>query len=83
MLSLSVDWIRALSKVSVAEKVGYFTKTLLNINHNFILHGKIVCDDRDPSWINNEIKKLINEKNSAYKSYCCFNRDMFAFEKFE
>ena len=41
----------------------------------------IVCDDRDPPWINNEIKKLINEKNSAYKLCCCFNRDVFIFEK--
>ena len=38
--------------------------------HNYIPHETIVCDNRDPSWINNEIKKLINKKNSAYKSYC-------------
>ena len=29
------------------------------------------------------LKKLINEKNFSYKSYCCFNRDVFLFEKFE
>ena len=29
------------------------------------------------------LKKLINEKNSAYKSYCRFNRDVFLFEKFK
>ena len=62
------DWIRALSNVTVDEKVCYFTKTLLNIIHNFIPNEIIVCGDRDPPWINNEIKKLINEKNSAYKS---------------
>ena len=33
--------------------------------------------------MNNEIKKLINEKNLAYKSYCRFNRAVFLFEKFE
>ena len=42
-----------------------------------------VSNDRDPPWINNEIKKLINEKNLAYKSYCRFNRDVFLFEKFK
>ena len=26
---------------------------------------------------------LDNEKNSAYKSYCRFNRDMLLFEKFK
>ena len=41
---------------------------LLNIIHNFIPHERVACDDRDPPWINNEIKKLINEKNFAYKS---------------
>ena len=58
-------------------KVCYFTRTLINIIHNFIPHERIVCDNRDPPWIKNEIKKLINEKNSACKSYCRFNRDVF------
>ena len=30
----------------------------------------------------NEIKKLSNEKNFDYKLYCCFNRDVFLFKKF-
>ena len=77
------DWIRALSNVSTAKKVCYFTETLLNIIHNFIPHERIVCDDRDPPWMNGEIKNLINEKNLAYKSYCRFNRDLFLFEKLE
>ena len=59
------DWTRSLSNVSVDEKVCYFTKTPLNITHDFIQHGRIICDGRDPPWINNEIKKLINEKNPA------------------
>ena len=29
------------------------------------------------------LKKLINEKNSAYKSYCCFYRDVLLFKKFK
>ena len=74
------DWIRALSNVSVDKKVCYFIKTLINIIHNFIPHERVVCEDRDPPWINKEIKKLINEKNSAYKSYTLFNRDVFLFE---
>ena len=47
-------------------------KRVVSIIHNFILHERI-----DPSWINNKTEKLINEKNSAYKSYCHFNRDDF------
>ena len=74
---------RDISNVSVDEKVCYFTKTLLNLIHNFIPHERIAYDDRDLPWKNNEIKKLINEKSSAYKSYCRFNRDVFLFEKFK
>ena len=82
MLNLyGLDWIRTLSNVSVDEKVCYFTKTLLNIIHNFVSLERIICDGKDPPRINNEIKKLINEKNSASKLYCSFNRDLFLFEK--
>ena len=43
---------------------------------------RIICDDKNPPCINKEIKKLINEKNSNYRSYCSFNRNAFLFEKF-
>ena len=46
------DWLRALSNVNIDEKVSFFTKTLLNMIQNFILHETIICDDRDPPWIN-------------------------------
>ena len=65
------DWLRTLSNVNVDEKVYFLTKTLLNIIQNFVPHETIVWDERDPPWINKEIKKLMNEKNLAFKSYCC------------
>ena len=77
------DWVRALSNVNVDEKVYFFTKTLLNIIQNFIPHETITWDDRDPPWINKEIKKLMLEKNLAFKSYCYSNKSMFFFEKFK
>ena len=77
------DWVRALSNVNVDEKVYCFIKTLLNIIQNFIPHETIICDDRYPPWINKEIKKLMLEKNLAFKSYCCSNKSMFLFEKFK
>ena len=77
------DWLRALSHVDVDEKVYFFTKMLLNIIQNFIPHETIICDDRDPRWTNKEIKKLMTEKNLAFKSCCCSNRSMFLLEKFK
>ena len=35
----------------------------------FTPHATIICDCRDPPWINNRIKKLIYERNSPYKDY--------------
>ena len=77
------DWLRALSNVNVDEKVYIFTETLLNTIQNIIPHETIVCDDRDPPWINKEIKKLMIEKNLVFKSYCCSNRNMFLIEIFK
>ena len=75
------DWVRALSNVNADEKVYFFTKMLLNIIQNFIPHETITCDNRDPPWINKEIKKLMLEKNLAFKSYCYSNKSMFFFKK--
>ena len=53
------------------EKVYSFTKTPLSIVQNFIPHEVIICDDRDPPWINKEIKMVMVGKSSAFKWYCC------------
>ena len=57
------DWLRAISNVNVDEKVYFFTKMLLSKIQNFIPHGTFICNDRDPPWINKEIKKLMIENN--------------------
>ena len=46
-----------------------FNKTIKNIMSNHIPHETIICDDRDPPWINKDLKQLILDKNHAYKSY--------------
>ena len=40
----------------------FFNKTIKNILSNFIPHETITFDDRDPPWINSQVKHLINEK---------------------
>ena len=45
------------------EHLELFNKTLLNIFHNFIPNKIILCDDKDPPWMNDEIKKWIKSKN--------------------
>ena len=40
----------------------------MNIFENFIPHETITCNDKDPPWMNKQIKTLITEKNALYKS---------------
>ena len=49
------------------EQVKFFNKTLLNISRNFIPNKIILCDDRNPPWMNGEIKKLIKRKNRLFQ----------------
>ena len=42
---------------------------MLNIFHNFILNKNIICNDKNPSCYNNQIKTLIEKKNHLFKSY--------------
>ena len=39
----------------------------MNIFTNFIPHETITPNDKDPSWINKQIKTLAMEKNCLYK----------------
>ena len=59
------NWTRAFSNVSVNEKVNIFNNTILNILCNFIPHGILTCDDKDPPWFNKKYKR-----NNSGKKQC-------------
>ena len=44
-------------------------KTIKSILSNYIPHETITCDDREPTWINNKIKQLIQEINNTYRIF--------------
>ena len=75
------DWSSLFSGKNVHEQVEVFNKTLLNIFHNFIPNKIILCDDKDPPWMNDEIKNLIKRKNWLFQcqrksgnlDYACLN----------
>ena len=60
-----------------------FNRTIKNILSNYIPHEIIICDDRDPPWINNRVKELINEKNDTFQCYLHSNKDPKLFNKVE
>ena len=55
--------------MNVNDMVHLFNRTIQNILRNFILREIITCDERDPTWINGSIKRLIQGKNEAYKHF--------------
>ena len=63
------NWEKAFSNTNINEKVSLFNKTILNIPNNYILHGTIICDDRDPPWFNSRVKSLFENENKIRKNY--------------
>ena len=61
------DCYSLFSGKNVHEQVELFNKTLLNIFHNFVPDKIILCDDKDPPWMNDEIKNLIKRKNWLFQ----------------
>ena len=76
-------WDRSFKHLEVNEMVFLFNRTIKNILSNHIPYEIIICDDRDPPWINNRAKELINEKNDTFQCYLHGNKDLKLFYKVE
>ena len=68
------DCNRALDNVSRNRQVSVFNDIILNIINNFILHETIICDDRDPPWINSKIKKSYMKKIKNIRNTLIINQ---------
>ena len=69
--------------MNVNDMVNLFNRTIKNILCNFILHETIACDDKDPPWINSSIRRLVQDKNEAYKCFKRRNSNSRYFEYFQ
>ena len=76
-------WAMRFTNIDVNEKLNLFNKSIKDIIRNYIPHETITCGDRDPPWINKDIKELIHEKNQAYKSYRQNKYNIFSVHQFE
>ena len=74
-LSISYDY-------DVNEQVFIFNSTITDIMSNFFPNEIIICDDRDPPWINGRIKNLILYKANFYKTFVRGKNSMFHFLTF-
>ena len=61
------DWPSLFLGKNIYQQVEIFNKILRNIFHNYMPNKYILCDDKDPPWINEEIKTWIHRKNSLYQ----------------
>ena len=71
------DWESALTDLDVNEQVSIFNNTITNIMSNFVPNEIIICDDRDPPWMNRHIKNLILYKANFYKTFVRGKNSMF------
>ena len=69
--------------MNVNDMVDLFKRIIKNILRNLIPHETITCDNRDPPWINSSIRRLIQDKNEAYKRFKRRNNNNQYFENFQ
>ena len=72
------NWERAFSNKGDNKQISIFNETILNIMTNFIPHETKIFNDREPPWINNKVKTMIQEKNKIYQLYLKNKSNMLA-----
>ena len=75
------SWEKSFRNLNINEMVFLFNKTIKNIFSNFIPNETVTCDDRDPPWINANIKQLIQENNDIYRGYILNDKNLQIFHK--
>ena len=63
------EWNKLFSNANVEKQVNILNDTLFNIFANFVRTKVITVDDRDPPWINEEMKCKIKSKNYRFQQY--------------
>ena len=75
------DWVNSFKGKNVHEQVHFFNKTILNIFHNYIPNKTILCNDKDPPWFNNEIRRILNKKNQIFEQYIANGKSQTDYER--
>ena len=57
---------KGLLQIKTRMKWSIFSETISNVFNNYIPHETIICNNQDPPWINNKVKKGIQEKNQLF-----------------
>ena len=62
-------WENLFCDKNINEQLNLFNIVILDIFKNFIPNRVISCDDRDPPWINDNIKHLIKCQKNVLENY--------------
>ena len=65
----AIDWEKRFPNKPVESWVSEMHNLLLNIYSNYLYNKTVLCDDKDPPWMTNGIRAVIEMKNNAYKEY--------------
>ena len=76
-------WDNRFANVSVNEQVQLFTQTFQNIISSYIPQETITCDNMNPPWIDEKIKKLVLQENRAFNAYSRDKNNTDLFNKFK
>ena len=64
-----INWEKRFSHKNINAQATVFNETMLNIFRNYVSMKYITCDDKDPVWMNENIKSKIKSKNLFYIQY--------------
>ena len=64
-----MNWDRLLDNKNVDSQVLILNDIILNIFRNFVSNKYVTFDDKDPVWMNENIKSKIKAKNKLYQVY--------------
>ena len=63
----SVDWVFDLSNKNVHQQAEYLNRILMNVFSNYIPSKVITINDKDPPWMNDEIRNKIKRRDMFYQ----------------
>ena len=80
----SVNWERLFDQKAIIAQVTAFNETILSVSRNYVPNKYITIADKDPFWMNENIKTKIKEKNTFCEKYTengRFENDFILLEK--
>ena len=63
------NWERLFDQLEINAQVAAFIETILNVFQNYVPNKYITIDNKDPVWMNKNIRTKIKEKNTFYQKY--------------